>query len=330
MNAALAARLPRAPVKPHCVREERKHEDAEQPVALARGVSALPRISFGIIVFNGEPFTRYCLRAPLPLRSRDHRGRGRPRRHGRRRRPRTEHSTDGTLPPPSTHFITEEDPEHKVKLVTRDGFWPHDRRAQRRRRTAQSQSLRRAGDRRLRLAGGHRRVLPPGGHGAEDRSTSPATDIRRSLSSGLPSLDFWSPAPTTTLGVVTRPPPQEPGAPAVQVGRGVHLRHSPTADRARRRGTGPYAGSAGWDQETTETHGHRHVSLLAPPPLPDGAGGGHVYRRQEQGRPRRLAHLVRRRVAGRFAGRIASSAITTGRSWLERYEGPVPAAITGA
>ena len=26
-----------------------------------------PRISFGIIVFNGEPFTRYCLRALYPF-----------------------------------------------------------------------------------------------------------------------------------------------------------------------------------------------------------------------------------------------------------------------
>ena len=33
----------------------------------ARSVSALPRISFGIIVFNGEPFTRYCLRALYPF-----------------------------------------------------------------------------------------------------------------------------------------------------------------------------------------------------------------------------------------------------------------------
>ncbi len=81
----------------------------------------LPRVSFGIIVFNGEPFTRYCLRSLYPfaheiivvegacpgaaaIATKDG------------------HSTDGTLGT-LYQFQAEEDPLHKVQIVTRDGFW---------------------------------------------------------------------------------------------------------------------------------------------------------------------------------------------------------------
>lgn len=81
----------------------------------------LPRVTFGIIVLNGEPFTRYCLRALYPfaheiivvegacmdaaaLATLDG------------------HSTDGTVE--TLHaFKAEEDPEGKVQFVVRDGFW---------------------------------------------------------------------------------------------------------------------------------------------------------------------------------------------------------------
>jgi hypothetical protein len=80
-----------------------------------------PQISFGIIVLNGEPFTRYCLRALYPfaheiivvegacqsaacLATADG------------------HSTDGTLET-LQRFKAEEDPEGKLQLVLREGFW---------------------------------------------------------------------------------------------------------------------------------------------------------------------------------------------------------------
>jgi hypothetical protein len=83
--------------------------------------SSFPKISFGIIVFNGEPFTKYCLRAlypfaheiivaegacpgAAPLATADG------------------HSTDGTLEN-LYRFQQEEDPEKKVHVITRKGFW---------------------------------------------------------------------------------------------------------------------------------------------------------------------------------------------------------------
>ena len=80
-----------------------------------------PRITFGIIVFNGEPFTRYCLRSLYPfaheiivvegacpgasnLATEDG------------------HSTDDTLET-LFRFKAEEDPANKVQVVLRDGLW---------------------------------------------------------------------------------------------------------------------------------------------------------------------------------------------------------------
>jgi hypothetical protein len=80
-----------------------------------------PRVTFGIIVLNGEPFTRYCLRALYPFAHEiivvegaceaaaavaTHDG----------------HSTDGTLEA-LQRFKAEEDPQGKVQIVCREGFW---------------------------------------------------------------------------------------------------------------------------------------------------------------------------------------------------------------
>jgi glycosyltransferase involved in cell wall biosynthesis len=81
----------------------------------------LPRVTFGIIVLNGEPFLRYCLEA---LYSFAHEiivvegacpaARAVATADG--------HSTDGTLE--TLHrFQAEEDPEDKVQIITREGFW---------------------------------------------------------------------------------------------------------------------------------------------------------------------------------------------------------------
>ena len=81
----------------------------------------LPKVTFGIIVFNGEPFTRYCLRALYPVA---HEiivveGASQPAAclagaDG--------HSTDGTLDT-LYGFAADEDPENKLHIVVRDGLW---------------------------------------------------------------------------------------------------------------------------------------------------------------------------------------------------------------
>ena len=83
---------------------------------------AVPKVTFGIIVLNGEPFTRYCLRAIYPFAHEIIVAEG---GHEDTRAVATAdgHSVDGTLET-LRRFCAEEDPEHKVTLVTTDGFWP--------------------------------------------------------------------------------------------------------------------------------------------------------------------------------------------------------------
>jgi hypothetical protein len=80
-----------------------------------------PRISFGIIVFNGDPFIRYNLRALYPFA------------HqilvvegaciaAKNIATSDGHSTDNTLE--ILHqFKRDEDAENKLEIITRDGFW---------------------------------------------------------------------------------------------------------------------------------------------------------------------------------------------------------------
>ena len=81
-----------------------------------------PKITFGIIVLNGEPFTRYCLRSLYPFAHEiivvegGHEG-------ARDIATADGHSTDGTLEV-LRRFKREEDPENKLQIVVRDGFWP--------------------------------------------------------------------------------------------------------------------------------------------------------------------------------------------------------------
>jgi hypothetical protein len=81
-----------------------------------------PRISFGMIVLNGEPFTRACLRALYPFA---HEiivveGACEAARHAATS---DGHSTDGTLEVLRS-FKADDDPEDKLRIVTREGFWP--------------------------------------------------------------------------------------------------------------------------------------------------------------------------------------------------------------
>jgi len=81
----------------------------------------LPKITFGIIVLNGEPFTRYCLRALYPFADEIIVVEGGTPKAASLTTP-DGHSTDGTLE--SLHYFKEqEDPQEKVQIVVRDGFW---------------------------------------------------------------------------------------------------------------------------------------------------------------------------------------------------------------
>lgn len=80
----------------------------------------IPKITFGIIVLNGEPYTKYCLRSIYQFaheiivveggskKAIDQAPEG--------------HSVDGTLKA-LQKFKEQEDTENKVQIVTRDGFW---------------------------------------------------------------------------------------------------------------------------------------------------------------------------------------------------------------
>lgn len=81
-----------------------------------------PRITFGIIVLNGEPFTRYCLRSIYPFAYEIIVVEG---GHEQAKLVCTQdgHSIDGTLEA-LYEFKKSEDPENKLTIITREGFWP--------------------------------------------------------------------------------------------------------------------------------------------------------------------------------------------------------------
>ena len=81
----------------------------------------LPRVTFGIIVLNGEPFVRYNLRALYPyahqiivVEGAVDAAAGIASTDG--------HSTDGTLET-LREFKANEDSDDKVQIITREGFW---------------------------------------------------------------------------------------------------------------------------------------------------------------------------------------------------------------
>lgn len=88
---------------------------------MGRVVTILPRITFGIIVLNGEPFTRYCLRSLYPFAHEILVVEG-ASRFAKDIATVDGHSIDGTLEA-LYRFKAEEDPEGKVQIITRDGFW---------------------------------------------------------------------------------------------------------------------------------------------------------------------------------------------------------------
>jgi hypothetical protein len=93
-----------------------------------------PRVTFGVIVLNGEPFTRYCLRALYPFAHQIIAVEGAVPAAAGIASP-DGHSTDGTLD--SLHaFKRSEDPEDRLLIVTAedsghpDGFWPGEKHEQ--------------------------------------------------------------------------------------------------------------------------------------------------------------------------------------------------------
>ncbi|WP_162913308.1 glycosyltransferase family A protein [Rhodospirillaceae bacterium SYSU D60014] len=92
---------------------------------------SLPRVTFGIIVLNGEPFTRYTLRALYPFAHEIIVAEG--AAPGAQNVASSDgHSRDGTLDI-LRRFKAEEDPENKVTIVTAEdeghpnGFWPGEK-----------------------------------------------------------------------------------------------------------------------------------------------------------------------------------------------------------
>ncbi len=91
----------------------------------------IPKISFGIIVLNGEPFTRYCLRQVYPYAHQIIVVEGAAPSASTIATP-DGHSTDGTLQV-LRDFQRTEDPDHKLVIVTAEdeghasGFWPGEK-----------------------------------------------------------------------------------------------------------------------------------------------------------------------------------------------------------
>ena len=84
-------------------------------------MSGFPRITFGIIVLNGKPFTHYCLRALYPFAHEIIVVEGATINAAAIATPHG-HSTDDTLE--FLHnFKAEEDPEDKVQIIVQNGFW---------------------------------------------------------------------------------------------------------------------------------------------------------------------------------------------------------------
>lgn len=82
---------------------------------------SFPRITFGIIVLNGEPFTRYTLRALYPYAHEIIVVEG--GAAGAINITTTDgHSRDGTLET-LYQFKAQEDPENKLQIITKDGLW---------------------------------------------------------------------------------------------------------------------------------------------------------------------------------------------------------------
>ena len=84
-------------------------------------IDQFPRLTFGLIILNGQPFIRYNLRALYPFAHQIIVVEG--AAPGAAEVATADgHSTDGSLAE-LYRFQAEEDPEQKIEIVTKDGFW---------------------------------------------------------------------------------------------------------------------------------------------------------------------------------------------------------------
>ena len=105
----------------------------DRPSLLSKRIhmSDSPKISFGIIVLNGEPFTRYCLRSIYPFAYQIIVVEGAVPAAASIAAPNG-HSDDGTLETLRS-FKAHEDPDNKISIVTAEehghpnGFWPGEK-----------------------------------------------------------------------------------------------------------------------------------------------------------------------------------------------------------
>ncbi|MCK4268364.1 MAG: glycosyltransferase family 2 protein, partial [Actinomycetia bacterium] len=81
----------------------------------------LPKVTFGIIVLNGEPFTTYCLRALYPFAHEIIVVEG-ACESAAEIATSNGHSRDRTLEALYS-FKDKQDPQRKVKIISKDGFW---------------------------------------------------------------------------------------------------------------------------------------------------------------------------------------------------------------
>jgi len=94
-------------------------------------MNSYPKITFGIIVLNGEPFTRYCLRSLYPFAHEIIVVEGASEKAAAIATP-DGHSIDGTLDI-LHNFKAKEDPANKLTVVTAEdhghpnGFWPGEK-----------------------------------------------------------------------------------------------------------------------------------------------------------------------------------------------------------
>ena len=89
---------------------------------LGKRMLHIPRVTFGIIVLNGQPFLPYCLRSIYPYAYEIIVVEGACENSAREIATPDGHSIDGTLES-LQQFKKEQDPENKIRIVTRDGFW---------------------------------------------------------------------------------------------------------------------------------------------------------------------------------------------------------------
>jgi len=98
---------------------------------MSNQTAGLPRITFGLIVLNGKPFTRYNLRALYPFAYEIIVVEG-ASSHAAHTATPDGHSVDGTLEI-LRRFKAEEDPDNKITIVTAEdeghpnGFWPGEK-----------------------------------------------------------------------------------------------------------------------------------------------------------------------------------------------------------